>query len=46
MKKESKTAYIFICNDLDKALEQLPIQGFRGHVEFQGGTMADWGRRK
>ena len=25
-------------NDLDKALEQLPVQGFRGHVEFQGGT--------
>ena len=33
-------------NDLDKALEQLPVQGFRGHVEFQGGTMADWGKRK
>ena len=33
-------------NDLDQTLEQLPVQGFRGHVEFQGGTMADWGKRK
>ena len=33
-------------NDLDKALEQLPVQGFRGHVEFQGGTMADWGKKE
>ncbi len=31
---------------LDHTLNELPIQGFRGHVEFQGGSMADWGRRK
>lgn len=31
---------------LDTALNQLHIQGFRGHVEQQGGSMADWGRRK
>ncbi len=31
---------------LDDALNHLHIQGFRGHVEQQGGSMADWGRRK
>ena len=32
--------------NLDTALNALHIQGFRGHVEQQGGTMADWGKRK
>lgn len=32
--------------DLDSTLNSLDIKGFRGHIEFQGGTMADWGRRK
>lgn len=31
---------------LDDTLNTLHIQGFRGHVEQQGGTMADWGKRK
>lgn len=31
---------------LDTALNALDIKGFRGHVEHQGGTMADWGKRK
>ena len=31
---------------LDTALNALNIKGFRGHVEQQGGTMADWGKRK
>lgn len=31
---------------LDDALNSLDIKGFRGHVEFQGGTMSDWGKRK
>lgn len=31
---------------LDTALNQLHIQGFRGHAEQQGGSMADWGRKK
>ena len=31
---------------LVKALNALDIRGFRGHIEQQGGTMADWGRRK
>lgn len=31
---------------LDSALNALDIQGFRGHIEQQGGTMADWGRRR
>lgn len=30
---------------LDRALDALPVKGFRGHVEFQGGSMADWGKR-
>ena len=29
---------------LDDTLNSLDIKGFRGHVEFQGGTMADWGK--
>lgn len=32
--------------DLDKALGKLPVAGFRGHVEMQGGSMKDWGRKK
>lgn len=31
---------------LDKTLDSIPVQGFRGHIEFQGDTMKDWGRRK
>ena len=31
---------------LDTALNALNIKGFRGHVEQQEGTMADWGKRK
>ena len=31
---------------LDKLLSEIPIKGFRGHIEFQGDTMKDWGRRK
>ena len=31
---------------LDTALNALDIKGFRGHVEQQGGTMADWGKRR
>ena len=32
--------------DLEDALNALHIQGFRGHVEHQGGSMADWGKRR
>lgn len=32
-------------DQLDQALAALPVKGFRGHVEFQGGSMADWGKR-
>lgn len=31
---------------LDKARDAFDIRGFCGHIEQQGGTMADWGRRK
>lgn len=31
---------------LDSELNALDIKGFRGHVEFQGGSMADWGKRR
>ena len=30
---------------LDSTLNSLDIKGFRGHVERQGGTMADWGKK-
>lgn len=30
---------------LDRALDALPVKGFRGHVEFQGGSMSDWGKK-
>lgn len=30
---------------LDKTLNEIPVKGFRGHVEFQGGTMSDWGKK-
>lgn len=29
---------------LDSELNALNIKCFRGHVEFQGGSMADWGQ--
>ena len=29
---------------LDSELNVLNIKCFRGHVEFQGGSMADWGQ--
>ena len=31
---------------LDNALNQIPVQGYRGFEEFDGGTMADWGKKK
>ena len=31
---------------LDNALKQIPIQGYRGFEEFDGGTMTDWGKKK
>ena len=31
---------------LERALNALPVHGVRGFVEFQGGTMADWGKEK
>ena len=31
--------------DLEKALEQIPVHGHRGFVEYQGGGMAAWGRK-
>lgn len=31
---------------LDGALAKMPVAGFRGHVEVQGGTMKDWGKKK
>ena len=32
--------------DLDDRLNALKISGIRGHVEFQGGSMASWGRKR
>ncbi|MBO4669312.1 MAG: aldo/keto reductase [Lachnospiraceae bacterium] len=31
---------------LDKLLNDIPVKGFRGHVEFQGDTMKEWGRKR
>lgn len=31
---------------LDSALNAIPVQGFRGHIEFQGDTMKDWGQKE
>lgn len=31
---------------LDDALNHIPVQGYRGYVEYDGGTMVDWGKRK
>ena len=31
---------------LDNALDKLPVKGHRGQVEFDGDTMADWGKEK
>ena len=31
---------------LERALDALPVHGYRGHVEIDGGTMADWNRKK
>lgn len=31
---------------LDEALNQIPIQGYRGFEEFDGGSMANWGKKK
>ena len=31
---------------LEKSISQIPVAGFRGHVEMQGDSMKDWGRRK
>ena len=30
---------------LDETLNAIPVKGFRGHVEFQGGSMSDWGKK-
>lgn len=37
----SKTEF----EQLDSTLNTLPVKGFRGHVEFQGGSMSDWGKK-
>lgn len=29
-----------------KALNQIPVQGYRGFEEFDGGSMANWGKKK
>ena len=29
---------------LETALDSIPVKGARGHVEFQGGSMSDWGK--
>ena len=31
---------------LDNALNQIPVQGYRGFEEFDGGTMANWEKKK
>lgn len=31
--------------ELDNELNKIPVSGFRGYVEFQGGSMKDWGRK-
>ncbi|MBR2215026.1 MAG: hypothetical protein IJ849_04630 [Selenomonadaceae bacterium] len=31
---------------LEASLNAIPIAGFRGHAEMQGGTMKDWGKAK
>ena len=31
---------------LEQALEAIPIHGHRGFVEVEGGSMADWGKKK
>lgn len=31
---------------LDDALNRLPVHGYRGFEEYEGCTMADWGKRK
>lgn len=30
---------------LDDTLDSLPVHGYRGFEEYEGGTMADWGKR-
>ena len=31
---------------LDDTLGNLPVHGYRGFEEYEGGTMADWGKKK
>ena len=31
---------------LDDTLNSLPVHGYRGFEEYEGGTMADWGKKK
>lgn len=33
-------------NNLEKALNLIPVHGFRGHVEIEGSGMANWDRKK
>ena len=32
--------------NLDTALNHIPIKGIRGHIEFEGDSIKDWGRKK
>ena len=31
---------------LEKKLDRIPVHGHRGHVEFDGSKMSDWGKKK
>lgn len=33
-------------SELEAELSKAPVMGFRGHIEFEGDTMKDWGRRE
>ncbi|MBR0518543.1 aldo/keto reductase [bacterium] len=33
-------------NNLEKALNEIPVHGFRGHIEVEGSSMKDWNRKK
>ncbi len=33
-------------DNLEKALNDIPVHGFRGHVEIEGSSMSNWDRKK
>lgn len=51
LRKENLGGWNVILTDdefqrLDDTLNRLPVHGYRGFEEYEGGTMADWGKRK